>query len=155
MNDYLSIENLLGPATDSLGFSLPGVAFLLLLVISIGILSSRAMRARTMLVRHLFLKSTLLRGLEESHVAYVRAMDLTGAIIVTSFAPQKGSFYELELAPLATAPQSAQPPIRVQIKQVRGLGAQPSNYLVHLKYDKNSLADHRESLGNYLKQLQA
>lgn len=152
MYDNFGVDQLVGSSSDGLGLSVPVLFAILLLVIAIGILSSRVVRARTLLVKHLFLKA-ILKGSDKVHTVYIRALDLTGAIIVSSFAPEKGSVFELDLASLPKFPDAQDSLIRAKVKHVKGLGAQPSNYLIQLKFDKESEASRKEKLGLYLKQL--
>lgn len=151
MDEQIGFDTIWGVATDGHSVSLPVVTAILALVLLIGLLSSRPLRSRSAAVRQLFLKTGLRQG-GKQHTGYIRTLDRSSAFIVTSFAPVRGSVLEVDLGSLPKYPVPDSVVIG-RARQIKALGGQPLNFMVHVKFDKTSAEQSRESLDAYLKQL--
>ena len=106
MNETFGFNDIVGGAGGGIhGLSIPVVVAMVALVFIIGLLSSRALRDRSLLVRHLFLKTNL-RVQDRSQVSYIRSLDLTGGVLVMSSAPAKGTMVEIDLGSLPSFPDA-------------------------------------------------
>lgn len=151
--NHIGLEATTASSGDIHALSLPVIAAVLALVLAIGIISSKLARIRSLAVRHLFLRVKVKIG-SELQTAFVRTLDVDGAVLVTSFAPIQGSSLELDLSSLPAFP-AAQAILPAKIRRVKALGGQPSNYLLHVRFDKQTAATFNTHLSTYLRGLHA
>lgn len=152
MNDHIGLEAVSAASGDIHALSLPVVATVLALVLIISMISSRALRSHSLAARHLFLKINM-KLKDTSHIAFIRNLDTSGAVMVTSFAPSKGMEVVLDLGTLPAFPQETTTAFKAVVKKVKALGGQPSNFLVHVKFISNKSDEVKQPLSTFLRQL--
>lgn len=150
--DSIGIEATSRSSGDVHPLSFPTVIGLLCLVILLGIISSRALRARGLAVHHLFLKIQFKRENQEK-IGFVRTLDIDRVKLVTAEAPAKGDHLVLNLSSLPGYPEPGRITDGTVIK-VRQIGGNNLNYLVDVslaapkmnKQDYDSLVDYLRHL---------
>lgn len=152
--DHLGVEAVSAISGDTHGLSLIWLAGILALVLTISILSSRLIRMRTLMVRHLFLKIKIETDQKKVETAYIRTLDLDRALVVTTSKFQKGSSIVLDLSSLPNFP-SGQAAVHAKVKRIKALGGQPTNFLVDLRFAHSKERNYSAPLSNYLRQLHA
>ena len=152
--DSIGIEATSRSSGDVHNLSLPLVLGILCLVILIGIISSRSMRARGLIVHHLFLKILLNRAGREL-TGFVRTLDIDQMRLVMTEAPTRGEVIQLNLSSLPGFP-SEKTNVSGTVSKVKPIGGQNHNYLVsvNLEVPKTSL-NLQDSMISYLKHLHA
>ncbi len=153
MNDQIGIGVIAAGSGDVHGLSYSAIAVILVLILSIGFISSRAFRARNLSVHHLFLKIPFSVN-RESHTGYIRKLDDRSAVLVSSIAPEKGSEMTLELCQLPNFPKQGFA-VKGRVKKVQPLGGQPSNFLVSIEFDIGKKDYDRQPLHSYIRHLTA
>jgi hypothetical protein len=129
--DSIGIEATSKSSGDIHSFSLPLMIVFLILVLLIGILSSRTLRSGGIAVHHLFLKILLKRAGKEL-VGFVRTLDVDTVGLVMTEGPTRGELLELNLSSLPGFPLEKTVVIG-RVAQVKPLGGANHNYLVQIK----------------------
>ena len=150
MNDYLGIESIFDISADGHGFSIPIVVGFLLLIFLVGLLSSRALRDKSLHVKHLFLKTNVAVN-DVIKNGYIRTLDLYGESLVMNHRLSLGQVVKIDLGALPNFPATGLK-LDALVKSVRVLGGQPSNFIVKLKYTEASSSSNSH-LVTYLKKL--
>lgn len=153
-NDELGFDSIFAVSGDIHGISLPLTLAIISLILLIGIISSRAARSRNLTVRHLFMKVKINCPDHSSQTGYIRTLDPHHAVIVTSFAPQKGSSIELILGSLPNFPLE-DASTQAVVKNVKAINGQPSTHIVYLEFAKKAAEKIKEPLAAYLIKLHA
>ncbi len=153
MNDQINLDTILATSGDIHGISLPLVLTVFLMIVIIGILSSRIARSHALSVKNLFMKINL-NVKDHSQVGIIRVLDPKHAEIVTSFAPEKGSCIELVLSSLPNFPLKNIATMAI-VQSVKPIGSQPSTHVVNVKFVPQSVEKVRDPLTNYLRDLHA
>jgi hypothetical protein len=152
--DSIGIEATSRSSGDIHNLSLPVVLFILCVVILIGIISSRSLRARSFAVHHLFLKILFKRSGREL-TGFVRTLDFDQMRLVMTEAPTRGEALEMNLSSLPGFP-SDKTLVVGTVAKVKPIGGQNHNYLVSLKLNvPGSSMTLQDSMINYLKHLHA
>lgn len=152
--ESIGIEATSRSSGDVHNLSLPVVLGILCLVILIGVISSRSIRAGSFAVHHLFLKILFKRSGREL-TGFVRTLDVNLMRLVMTEAPVRGETLEMNLSSLPGFP-SDKTLVVGTVAKVKPIGGQNHNYLVSLKLDLPKTSTKlQDSMINYLRHLHA
>lgn len=152
--ESIGIEATSRSSGDVHNLSLPVVLGILCLVILIGVISSRSIRAGSFAVHHLFLKILFKRSGREL-TGFVRTLDVNLMRLVMTEAPARGETLEMNLSSLPGFP-SDKTLVVGTVAKVKPIGGQNHNYLVSLKLDLPKTSTKlQDSMINYLRHLHA
>ena len=152
--DSIGIEATSRWSGDVHGLSIPAVIGMLILVLILGLISSRWFRIRGLGVHHLFLKIALKRA-NEQLVGFVRSLDLDEMNLVMGVAPRRGEALQFDLSSLPGFPAEGKTIIG-KVNRVKNLGENNHNFLVSVSLEVPSrTAEVALKLADYLRQLHA
>lgn len=152
--DSIGIEATTASSGDVHGLSLPAVIGMLLLVLILGLISSRQLRVKGLAVHHLFLKIALKRA-NEQLVGFVRSLDLREMNLVMGVAPRRGEALQFDLSSLPGFPAPGKV-VMGKVNRVKNLGENNHNFLVSVTLDIPSRSTEvAMKLADYLRQLHA
>jgi hypothetical protein len=149
--DSIGIEATSAFSGDVHGLSYPTLFGMLLLVFILGVISSRRLFSRELIVRNLFLKITIRRQGQDCH-SYVRSLSATSIDMVMSEEPKTGEEIELELSSLPDFSGTAKT-AKALITKVKLVSNHQNNYIVHANFIPSESVS--ESVKAYLNQLLA
>jgi hypothetical protein len=152
--DSIGIEATTASSGDVHGLSIPAVIGMLILVLILGLISSRHLRVRGLGVHHLFLKIALKRA-NEQLVGFVRSLDLHEMNLVMGVAPRRGEALQFDLSSLPGFPAQGKT-VTGKVSRVKNIGANNHNFLVRVSLDIPSKSTEvAMKLADYLRQLHA
>ncbi|MEI6398307.1 MAG: hypothetical protein WCO71_06025 [Pseudomonadota bacterium] len=152
--DSIGIEATSASSGDVHNLSMPTVLGMLMLVLILGIISSRQLRGRGIGVQHLFLKIALKRATEDL-IGFVRSLDIDEMKLVMTEAPSKGEVLTFDLSSLPGFPSEGKT-VNGLVEKVKSLGGNNHSFLVTvslgLPASTDDISDH---LAAYLRHLHA
>ena len=152
--DSIGIEATSASSGDVHSLSLPTVIGMLILVLVLGMISSRRLKGNGLGVHHLFLKIVLKRANDEL-IGFVRSLDLDEMKLVMSVAPAKGEPLQIDLSSLPGFPAAGKTVTGV-VSRVKNIGENSHNFLVSVSLQIPAQAQEvSTNLATYLRQLHA
>ena len=152
--ESIGIEATSASSGDVHSLNLPAVIGMLILVLVLGVISSRRLKRDGLGVHHLFLKIALKRANDEL-IGFVRSLDLDEMKLVMSVAPAKGEPLQLDLSSLPGFP-AADETVTGRVSRVKNIGQNNHNFLVIVSLQIPAQSKEvSANLATYLRQLHA